>query len=91
VPDIERPPPNRWNIARRNGENPRVDAGPAEQDGLPKKDEDVDRGGDEREDQTTAVIAPVRLTTKNVQVGLSTVNVCRAWGGIAMDEPGPRS
>ena len=33
-------------------------------------------------------MAPVWLTTRNV-VGLGTVKVCRASGGMVIDDPGP--
>ena len=36
-------------------------------------------------------MAPVRLTARNLAVGLSTVKVCSAPGGIVIDEPDPRS
>jgi len=36
-------------------------------------------------------MAQVRLTTRNFVVGLSTVKVCNAAGGMVIDEPGPRS
>ncbi|HMI34418.1 MAG TPA: hypothetical protein VK499_09905 [Propionibacteriaceae bacterium] len=35
--------------------------------------------------------APVRPTAKYFTIGLSTVSVCNAPGGMVIDEPGPRS
>ena len=36
-------------------------------------------------------MASVRLTARNVVDGLSTVNVCRAFGGMVTEAPGVRS
>ena len=36
-------------------------------------------------------MAPVRLMARKVALGLSTVKVCSAFGGMVTDDPGPRS